>query len=160
MSREKAQELARLVDRAALDASEGPRARHRVTVPRAWLEEGRGIEVDVPARLGCARCDGGGCDSCGRSGALRGPDDASLRRLVLRLPGGDQAVAFRLPRPFGDGVDPELLLLEVVPGDAPSADVRATATRALAPRRSHYTFAVMAMVALAAAYALWRALGG
>ncbi|MBI4954871.1 MAG: hypothetical protein HY908_22810 [Myxococcales bacterium] len=64
-------ELARLVDRAALDEAPGPRGRLRVTVPESWLATPSELEIRVPARLTCARCDGGGCDACGRSGAVR-----------------------------------------------------------------------------------------
>ncbi len=37
-------------------------------VPRAWLESGEVVEFELPRNLSCAACDGGGCDSCERSG--------------------------------------------------------------------------------------------
>ena len=71
--------LGRVVDPGALDLSAGPRARLSVEVPEAWLAEGADVAVTAPARLVCARCDGGGCDGCARSGALRSPEGARLR---------------------------------------------------------------------------------
>jgi hypothetical protein len=43
---------------------------HRIEVPEAWFEEGAHLEIELPPRLVCARCEGGGCDACGRSGAI------------------------------------------------------------------------------------------
>src|SRR5690242_3451348 len=78
--------LGRVVDPRALDASSGARARLRVGVPAAWLAEGGELELRVPARLACARCDGGGCDGCARSGALRAPEPASARVVRAYVP--------------------------------------------------------------------------
>src|SRR5688500_4767935 len=83
----------------------GPDVSHRIRVPGAWLGEGVLIEVELPRHLRCAACDGGGCDTCERSGALtvrgrgepaeivevrlpqRGPDSATdSRPLVIRIP--------------------------------------------------------------------------
>lgn len=47
---------------------------HRVKVPREWLLRGELIELELPRNLACAACGGGGCDTCGRAGAI------SLRR--------------------------------------------------------------------------------
>ncbi len=48
----------------------GPDVMHRIEVPEAWFEEGVHLEIELPQRLACARCEGGGCDACGRSGAI------------------------------------------------------------------------------------------
>ncbi|MEZ4294610.1 MAG: hypothetical protein R3B70_06515 [Polyangiaceae bacterium] len=118
-------ELGRLVDKAALDADDGPRARAKVTVPASWGSEGALIEVTLPRTLECARCDGGGCDACGRSGALRGPGAERARVVRVRLPKamGD-GVAMRLGKPFGKASKIAQLWLEVRPGKAASASVR------------------------------------
>jgi hypothetical protein len=43
---------------------------HGVRVARSWLEAGDTIELTLPRNLHCAECDGGGCDRCGRAGAV------------------------------------------------------------------------------------------
>ncbi len=43
---------------------------HRIAVKRSWLERGELIELTLPRNLTCAACSGGGCDRCGRSGAI------------------------------------------------------------------------------------------
>ncbi len=114
--------LGRLLDPRALDEGAGPRGRVQITVPAAWLEGGCRIEILTPRRLPCARCDGGGCDACGKSGVLRAPDDEAARRLEITLPGTqNEAVALRLADPFGPGVVDQLIV-EVRVG-APSAGV-------------------------------------
>ncbi len=53
-----------------LEGPSGPDVSHRIEVPEAWFEEGVMVAVELPQRLACARCEGGGCDACGRSGAV------------------------------------------------------------------------------------------
>ncbi|MCC6527849.1 MAG: hypothetical protein IT373_34710 [Polyangiaceae bacterium] len=179
-------ELARLVDRAALDEAPGPRGRLRVTVPESWLATPCELEIRVPARLACARCDGGGCDACGRSGAVRAlaatepepapepeadepapepaPEPEPARtdhRVTVQLPGGGRPVAVRLVSPFGpDGV--AQLLIEVVRGATPSPSVSLVRTPALeSPRsfaRSTLLLVLGALALGAALYLAWRAL--
>jgi hypothetical protein len=43
---------------------------HGVRVARSWLEAGDTVELTLPRNLHCAECDGGGCDRCGRAGAV------------------------------------------------------------------------------------------
>ena len=117
--------LGRVLDPCALDAGAGPRARLRVEVPAAWLAEGADLAVTTPARLACARCDGGGCDACERSGALRAPADASARLVrtsVSPSPSG-QTIAVRILHPFGPEHGIEQLLLELRAAGTPSACV-------------------------------------
>jgi hypothetical protein len=121
--------LGRVTDPSALDACEGPRARLAVEVPAAWLAEGADLVIAAPARLTCARCDGGGCDACGRTGALKSPAERDDRLLHVRLPsptgaaGEPQAIALRIPDPFGAEQEIAQLLLEVRPAEQPSASV-------------------------------------
>ena len=95
--------LGRVLDPAAVDADPGARARLRLDVPAAWLAEGAELELTTPVRLPCARCDGGGCDGCARSGVVRAPEDAAERTLRVQLPRLDDepGVALRITQPFG-----------------------------------------------------------
>jgi hypothetical protein len=123
----------------------GPDVRHRVRVPRGWLQRGEPIELELPRNLACAACGGGGCDTCGRSGAvtMRGrneppeivqvtlpewtsPEGEPTSSVTLRIPeqGGLPAEGSKLPR--------GLLLLTVVPNEQPDSGVR-RATASLAP---------------------------
>jgi hypothetical protein len=120
--------LGRVLDPSALDACPGPRARLRIAVPAAWLAEGAELAVAAPARLSCARCDGGGCDACSRSGALAAPADAEARVVHVTLPSlpadeEPREIALRIPRPFGADHEVAQLLLEVRAAPAPSAGV-------------------------------------
>ncbi|EYF08138.1 hypothetical protein [Chondromyces apiculatus] len=116
--------LGQILDTGALDTAEGARGRLRVTVPAGWEGEAADLEITAPARVTCARCEGGGCDACGRSGALRTPDDPAERVLRVRLPahlGG--GVVLRLVRPFGETSPIEQLHLELIPGPVPSQEM-------------------------------------
>lgn len=118
---------------APLDAARGPDVLHRVEVPEAWLESGATIEFELPRNLRCAACDGGGCDACGRSGAisLRGHDEPpELVRVTLPKSTAAaecsspprRALTLRIPGHGGLPAEPErprgLLLLRVTPGEA------------------------------------------
>jgi hypothetical protein len=124
--------IGRVLDKGALDGDVGARARAKIVVPVAWAVEGAVVEVRLPRTLACARCEGGGCDGCGRSGALRGPADDGSRAVRVRLPKalGD-GVAMRIAEPFGASSSIAQLWIEVRPG-APSASVRRIAA---APER-------------------------
>lgn len=119
--------LGRVLDPDALDACLGARACLRVDVPAAWLADGGSLELTSPVRLACARCDGGGCDSCARSGVLRAPVDAAARTLRVSLPGASPpAVALRIPAPFGPEHDIVQLILVLREAPQPSTWVRRT----------------------------------
>jgi hypothetical protein len=107
-----------------LDEPRGPDVLHTVEVPAEWLGEGASVELDVPRLLPCARCEGGGCDLCGRRGAF---EAAGSSELVITLPrqagSAPSAVRLRLPAAGArDASDPNLppghLLLTVIPRDA------------------------------------------
>ena len=119
--------LGRVLDPSVLDACPGPRARLSVEVSAAWLSEGADLVVTAPARLVCARCDGGGCDACARTGALRAPEGAGDRVVRATLAPTPRAVALRIPHPFGADHAIDQLLLELRPGAAPSAGVERVA---------------------------------
>jgi hypothetical protein len=71
--------LAKVLGRVTqpLDTARGPDVIHRIAVPAAWFERGATIQLELPRNLACAKCEGGGCDACDRSGAisLRGRDE-------------------------------------------------------------------------------------
>lgn len=133
------QPLGRVLSDADLEGPRGPDVRHDVTVPASWLHEGAQITLELPRLLACAACQGGGCDKCGRSGAVelraRG---AEAERVELELPESEQAVLIRLPRRGGRGGEGEErghLLLTVSPGERASDGVRQGA----APSRKERT---------------------
>ena len=122
------QPLARVADPAALDRSTGARARLRIEVPHDWAKAGCKLQVQSPRLLTCDRCDGGGCDSCRRSGGLRAPSLKQARVIHMSLPSGlTQAACIRLSQPFEMSPDEtviEVLLVEVRLSQAPSKNVQ------------------------------------
>jgi len=95
-----AQALGRVVNVAALDECSEPRGRHAIEVPVEWV--GAEISVSVPARLVCARCDGGGCDGCNRRGGFRVDGDDQARAVRVQLPlVMRETVVLRIVHPFG-----------------------------------------------------------
>ena len=128
------------------DVPRGPDVVHRIRVPRAWLEAGAVVELELPRNLACATCDGGGCDVCERAGAvaLRGRRElpelvrvtlpsrnreavAAAPSVVIRIPeqGGLPAEGSALPR--------GLLLLRVELSDAPDPGVCLVRARSSIP---------------------------
>ncbi|WP_437671775.1 hypothetical protein [Sorangium sp. So ce131] len=118
-------ELGQVIDREGLDTSDGSWGRVSVGVPAAWVHEGMHIEITVPDRVVCARCEGGGCDSCARSGAHRTPVEPAARKLQIRLPGGlPERMTLRLVRPFGEHAPLDQLFIAVRADSAASPGVR------------------------------------
>lgn len=119
-----AQPLAQILEDDALRGPRGPDGCHEITVPAAWLLDETRVELVLPRLLGCADCEGGGCDRCERSGAVatreRGEPDELLE---VQLP-SSAPVVLRLPRHGGLPTDAALgrgvLLLTVRPGEASS----------------------------------------
>jgi hypothetical protein len=67
------EDLAQVLGRVTgvhLDTPRGADVVHSVRVDPSWLERGDPVEVTLPRNLRCAECDGGGCDRCGRAGAV------------------------------------------------------------------------------------------
>jgi hypothetical protein len=156
------QELGKVLDRDELATSEGPRALLRVEAPSDWLEAGGEVSVETPARLTCARCEGGGCDACNRSGALAAPSEIEARRIWATLPPESSAgVALRLVRPFGDDASIDQLILEVRPGAASRGLALVERSPLAAPTRAVASFgpklaltAVFLAIAIAVALAV------
>lgn len=149
-------ELARLLDRDEIDSAEGPRGTMSIALPVEWLAGGDTVEVVVPTRLVCARCEGGGCDACGRSGAIRiaGEQAERTTRFVLPKTTSERLVV-RLVRPLGDEVDLSQLCIEVriATASTPTTDgcTRIAPPRAEPPASSLPTVLVATAVALALA---------
>jgi hypothetical protein len=105
-----------------LDEPRGPDVLHVVEVPMEWLEEGASVSIVLPRLLPCARCEGGGCDVCGRKGAFEIGEAGPLVVSLPRQPGGaPSAVRLRLPGYGARGAEslpPGHLILTVVPRDA------------------------------------------
>ena len=120
--------LSRILDPSALDACDKPRGRLVIDVPSSFA--GAEIEVTIPSRVVCARCDGGGCDGCGKRGGHRipGPKEERVIRVVLPLSLTGN-VLLRVVRPLNrrplnldeDGI--EQLLIETNLADEASASV-------------------------------------
>jgi hypothetical protein len=116
--------LARVLDPSALDRPVGPTARLAIQVPEAWITAGGEIVVAVPRRMPCARCDGGGCDACGKSGVVLAPADNGLRSVRVQLgPMRHDALALRLHQPFGATEALAQMILEVRCAAVPSPGV-------------------------------------
>jgi len=114
------------------------------------------VRIEVPARVACSRCDGGGCDSCNRSGAIKLDGSPAHRTLTARLPYDvSSGVALRIVDPFGEGGPLEVLLIELRPSDAPDPNV------SLAPPTDRFraAYVPMAVAIAVAALALALALG-
>ena len=127
--------LARVKSRA-VEGPRGPDVLHRVKVLREWLNVGEVVEIELPRNLACATC-GGGCDACGRSGAItlrqrdepaevvevtlparRADELPDSRGITLRIPelGG-------LPEP-GSELPRGVLMLTVVPSPEPDSSIK------------------------------------
>lgn len=113
-------ELARTLDRAALDDDPGARVRLALVVPPGWAREGATVRVVAPVRVVCARCDGGGCDGCARAGAFKLDPSVDARAFELTLPTGlATGLELRVARPFGDDSPITQALCAVRLGDDP-----------------------------------------
>jgi hypothetical protein len=119
---------------------------HRVKVRREWLVVGEVIELELPRNLACAACGGGGCDACGRSGAitLRTRDEpAEMVEVTLPIRAGDDApdsrgITLRIPEQgglpeLGSELPRGVLLLTVVP--SPEADPKIKLLRGVPSKR-------------------------
>ncbi|MBM4361867.1 MAG: hypothetical protein FJ104_04245 [Deltaproteobacteria bacterium] len=119
------------------DRPRGPDVTLSVQVPESWIAEGATLAVTLPRNLSCAACGGGGCDTCGRAGAvsLRGRGEPP-EIVEVRLPSPSEAaedapassagVRLRVPDrgglpPVGSDLPRGNLLLSVGIGSEPSA---------------------------------------
>lgn len=140
------QQLARVLDPKQVDDSADPIGKMSIEVPDAWA--GCAVALSVPRLLPCGACDGGGCDRCGRSGALRRSADSSEDELELTLPAPlDGPVRVRLVRPFDDD-ELGILLIDIVPAELPSPSCRRLqAVRVQQPNTSTLPWGVWTLAA-------------
>lgn len=114
------QPLGKVADPDAAAQAPGAHVAVTIRVPRAWLARGEAIvvEVEAPELARCARCEGGGCDACGRSGAVRLASEAAARTFTLSLPPSlGERTALRVPSPFGAASEVGLVVCEVHVGE-------------------------------------------
>jgi hypothetical protein len=114
--------VTRLLDPEALDRKRDPRGRASIVVPQKWLRDGARLEVDLPSKVRCDLCDGGGCDACNRSGAYVLPDDRKPIEVTLPRT-SDDVFALRVTNPFADA-EPQMLVVHVAAGESASKGVR------------------------------------
>lgn len=95
----------------------------------------------MPRSLPCARCDGGGCDRCGRAGAIRlRPADVPAEPLLVSLPDPShltpeqnaKTLVLRIPDVGGqaevDDLPRGMLMLHVLEAEEPDTSVRLSST--------------------------------
>lgn len=112
-----------------MDGPRGPDVAHKVTVPEQYLVAGATIELSLPRNLACAKCDGGGCDACDRSGAVsirKRSDPVEPLRVILprtdvSAAGSPSGLVVRVPErggpaPKDSGLPNGHLLLRVSAG--------------------------------------------
>jgi hypothetical protein len=139
----------------------GPDVEHHLRVPAAWLRRGAAIEFDLPRRLSCAACKGGGCDICSRSGAFALHEKGQLQPpVVVYLTAAEpDARAVRLPE---TGATSEAgvrghLILHIAPGDLSPGVRRIDAPAGLPLTRQLWlVFLVVLVIAAAGLVALSR----
>jgi hypothetical protein len=147
-----------------LDEPRGPDVLHGVEVPMEWLEEGASVSVVLPRLMPCARCEGGGCDVCGRKGAFEVAAEGPVVVSLPRQPGAaPSAIRLRLPG-YGAKSEAELppghLILTVVPRDAafgwaPASSVHKIETQASTERPAHWSAGVWGLVIGVAGLLAW-----
>lgn len=113
--------LGTVVFRDAVARAEGAHVSLSIVVLPSWAERGATVAVVAKERLVCARCDGGGCDGCEKSGAVKLPREAEARTFSLVLPPNMvEPSAVRVPRPFGERLPVALAICVVRLGEAAS----------------------------------------
>lgn len=154
-------ELARVL--RPKDAPRGADVRWRVDVARGTLVEGAELELELPRRLTCARCDGGGCDTCDRRGAisLRGADQPPEKLSIVLSHAASGSVRLRIPEQGAkgaDGVPRGDLELTLTEADAAHPGVHSRAPKPVTKTQSTWWVWVVAVVALGLVYAAIRTL--
>jgi hypothetical protein len=126
-----------------LDVARGPDVQLRITVQSSWF--GQRIALCLPRNLNCAACSGGGCDRCGRAGALsmfeRGTPPRSVELALPRLTDDAREICIRVPHEGAldeqGGVEGRgHLLLTVCPGAGSDEGVMLCAERSVDAERA------------------------
>lgn len=141
-----------------VDVPRGADVLHKVRVPASWLDEGATLELDLPRNLACAKCSGGGCDACKRSGAvsLRGRrDPVEIVRVTLpkrgdsaELSASERGIVIRIPERGGaaeiEGMPRGVLMLTVIATDRADPGVIRVEPMVVAPPEPERVAAVAA----------------
>jgi len=130
------------------------------------MRQGGVVELELPRHLVCASCEGGGCDTCERSGAVTLRERGAQPDVIsVALPGGvsDDCFVIRLPERGGlaapeSGLPRGYLLLRVEPSAEADASVSfairrpeiEAARRAISERATALTSSPKRLVAVAA----------
>lgn len=126
--------MSNVLGRVTLDMNEarGPDAQHRIAVEAGWFEQGVTVRFPLPRTLSCARCKGGGCDTCERSGAISTrersdePEQVEVTLPRKQIEPGT-SVLLRIPLRGGVSENPNLprghLLLSIRAQSEPDASV-------------------------------------
>lgn len=115
------------------------------------------LRIDAPERLVCARCEGGGCEGCGNSGALRARTER--REIVITLAAGPVAAArVRLEDPFGPASPVRQLWVDLVPARADEDELPAALRFTPGERREPTLSASASRRAASARPLVWAAL--
>lgn len=106
-----------------LSGPRGPDGVLSIRVPEEWRQAGTGLLLRVPKKAVCAICEGGGCDVCGRSGAISLREGALLELTLPEAP-LDARLELRIPWEGAPALDEVLprghLLLRISTGERPS----------------------------------------
>jgi len=136
------QPLARVT--TELEVPRGPDAEYRIDVHADWLRQGATVRIELPRKLPCPSCSGGGCDSCGRSGAVSlAPEGEAPEPLDLVLPVREPALgefALRIPHHgalAADGDLPPGHLLVVVRATSEARSIPGVTRVATSEERHH-----------------------
>ncbi len=109
-----------------VSAKRGPDVALKLTAPPAWLRRGQQLVVELPRRLSCARCEGGGCDACQRRGAFTLREAGAAQETVVLTLSQDvegSAIQIRVPdrgAPGPTDEPPGQLIVTLSAGDVPS----------------------------------------
>jgi hypothetical protein len=104
-------------------------ARLKIDLRDSWLVSGGTLFIDLPRRLSCAACEGGGCSRCKNAGGYRLSNEAERTPLRLEIQRTErEAMRIRVPLAGNDDVD--VVLVEIARGEPPSAFVRYEGRRA------------------------------
>ncbi len=91
-----------------LEIPRGPDLAFSTDVPERFYRAGTVLRVRLPERLVCAECQGGGCDRCGRKGAIRLREEHEAAEwLDVTLPQSLNAnkIQIRIPHQGGEPLD-------------------------------------------------------
>jgi hypothetical protein len=131
---EKPAVLGSVLSRTRLDDPSSRIGLLKIDVSPRWLTSGGTLVIDLPKRVTCATCDGGGCSRCSNSGGFRIAEEH--RQTPVRVEMAASSLdSMRIRVPLQGREDVDLLLLEIASKEVPSALVRYVPRRTEIVRR-------------------------